>query len=638
MHLKNTLKRIIQSDWFIAFIILGIFFLANSYKYGWDDQHLEIPLLKSLIDPQLYAGDYYVESLKKNFTSFFYPILARLISVEQIPSAYFFLYLISRYVLFLFMYKLWKDLSGRIFTGLMCMLVFLLMVRVDEFLYRTFSHQEFALAIIFPAIYYFFKDKFLRASILLGLAANFHALYSVFPTFYVGIYLLWTIKKNGWKALVKCSLAFLGCALPFLIWTFERYSHISTSLPGSVYQNWLSLYLIACPQNFFMIYVSPEVVFQSFDAFFHILQNYVSLVVLFILNISFNARFRENTKAKVFCLAAFGLLAICLVFTNIYPTKFFLDLNLVRNTQFLLFLLTGFTVILLIEAIENNKPFLSFCFGIFFSLLKLGELVFPISAGLMFGVFALRRGLPRKESTRAPSRIVLRIIFIGLGILNLLFWGWRLVHHFNSEAFRVITLVNITLAAFLLGALYFLEPWAGRKIPPRIFKKIYFILPLCLFFFQYTSYHFQQVRAEQNEEGYWRIQRNWEDMQYFVKAHTPKDALLLVPYDMEMGGFRIFSQRKIICCYRDCGIIGFDYNAAVEWQIRLHDIESYKVAMASSFNPAVQKAIYKYGADYIVFMRYAMPPNRDSLLELMYQNTDFSLYKIKPAVFSLPEG
>ena len=52
----------------------------TSYKYGWDDQQLEIPLLKHLIDPTLYQGDYYVESLKQNFSSYFYPILAKLIN------------------------------------------------------------------------------------------------------------------------------------------------------------------------------------------------------------------------------------------------------------------------------------------------------------------------------------------------------------------------------------------------------------------------------------------------------------------------------------------------------------------------------------------------------------------------------
>jgi len=66
LKIQNNL----QSPWCIALILLAVFLIVSGYHYGWDDQHLEIPLLKHLIDDSLYQGDYYVESLKKNFTSF----------------------------------------------------------------------------------------------------------------------------------------------------------------------------------------------------------------------------------------------------------------------------------------------------------------------------------------------------------------------------------------------------------------------------------------------------------------------------------------------------------------------------------------------------------------------------------------
>ena len=75
----KKLRHSFQSPWVLAVLLLSIFLLTTGYKLGWDDQHLEIPLLKSLIDPSLYPGDYYVQSLKRNFSSYFYPVLARLI-------------------------------------------------------------------------------------------------------------------------------------------------------------------------------------------------------------------------------------------------------------------------------------------------------------------------------------------------------------------------------------------------------------------------------------------------------------------------------------------------------------------------------------------------------------------------------
>src|SRR3989338_6634577 len=104
---RATMGTWLKNDWFVGLCLLAVFLATNGYTYAWDDQHLEIPLLKSLIDPALYPGDYYVESLKKNFLSLLYPLLARLISLEQIPAVYFFLYLLSRYFLFFWMYKLW---------------------------------------------------------------------------------------------------------------------------------------------------------------------------------------------------------------------------------------------------------------------------------------------------------------------------------------------------------------------------------------------------------------------------------------------------------------------------------------------------------------------------------------------------
>ena len=159
--MNAKLKAILSWDWVIGLILLGIFLATNGYTYGWDDQHLEIPLLKSLIDPQLYPGDYYVASLKKNFISVFYVLLAKFITVDQVPAAYLVLYLISRYFFFFWSYKLWKLLTKEKLTAFLVAVSLILIGRVEEFLYRTFSHQEFALAIIMGGIYFFFQGRFL---------------------------------------------------------------------------------------------------------------------------------------------------------------------------------------------------------------------------------------------------------------------------------------------------------------------------------------------------------------------------------------------------------------------------------------------------------------------------------------------
>ena len=116
MFSKEKSARILSNDWMIGLLLLGVFLSTNGYMYAWDDQHLEIPLLKSLIDPQLYPDDYYVDGLKRNFPSLFYSILSKFITTDQVQGAYLILYLLSRYFLFFWTYKLWGFISNNKFT------------------------------------------------------------------------------------------------------------------------------------------------------------------------------------------------------------------------------------------------------------------------------------------------------------------------------------------------------------------------------------------------------------------------------------------------------------------------------------------------------------------------------------------
>src|ERR1700733_10994290 len=110
------MMKLLRNDFFVAFLLLSAYMSTNPYIYGWDDQHLEIPILKHLIDPSLYKGDYYVESATKYFTSWLYPILAKFITVKEIPAVYLLLFLISRYFMFYWIFRLWFYLSGSYFT------------------------------------------------------------------------------------------------------------------------------------------------------------------------------------------------------------------------------------------------------------------------------------------------------------------------------------------------------------------------------------------------------------------------------------------------------------------------------------------------------------------------------------------
>lgn len=625
------MRGILKSDWFLSCLILIVFLLTNGYQYNWDDQHVEIPLLKSLIDPSLYVGDYYVESLKKNFTSFMYPLLSRIITLDQIPAVYFLLYLLSRYFLFFWVYKIWKYISGQKLTAFLCAVMFVLIGRVPEFLYRTFSHQEFALGIIFAGIYFFYKERFVLASAILGCAANFHALYALFPMIFLEIFLMRDLKKYKFVSFLKSSVAFLICALPFLIWTAKRLLSAPAAEDPGIYENWVALYKIACPQNFLFLEVPLNAIFKDFKNFEQAIPRYLILIVLFALNAVHHEAFRKDRKMTACALGTLGLLLALFFFSYIQPNRLILDLNLARGAQYLLLFLMGYTMILLLKVSEEFPLWMSIPLAMMFYLLGFGDLIATLSALAMFFLIAALRLFYRHSARPGPpvvkagaGRMTQVILFCALFLTAVAGMVIFMKYKFNPSVF--LKLYSGTAWIFL----GFLVVVLGKKIAKvNLSPKILIMIPLILMFVQYGRYHWDHLKVQKYGGGFWQLQRDWEDMQRFVKDHTPKNALFMIPNDMEMGGFRILSERKIICCYRDCGIVGFDYKAALEWQRRLADIGSFKVIANQSIKPAILNALFKYHVDYIVFMRYYAPDPQAPGLEKIYENRSFSLFQVK---------
>jgi hypothetical protein len=616
-------KKIFQSTWFIALFLFGIYLLISGYTYGWDDQHLEITMLKSLIDPTFYQGDYYVETLKQNFPSYFYRILSKLISVEQIPAAYFILYLISRYFLFLFTYKLWLHISKSSFKAVCAVLTFILMVRVDEFLYRTFSHQEFALAFIMAGIYYFFKERFILASLILGFAANIHGIYALFPMMFLMVYLLWDVRKHGWMTLIKSGLVFLLTALPFIILVLHNRLSASQAVQEGE-GNWLSLYILACPQNF-LFPAAPLIPFEklteSFKNFYYFTQDYLFIAALFLLNCFGNKNFRRNKKALAYCGTAFFILIVWSYFAYIHPNRLVLDLNLGRNTQFLLFLLVGYTVIFIVDMIEEGSLTTALLFGVLFSFLKFTPLISTLALCMIFlAVFIIRMIKQEKNLVRSL------LLTVDVSLIGLL--GLKIALLLQKADIRSTMLINLSgMYVLFIGCYVIFRMWKTDKYV-LLKKYAFIIIPLFIYTVQYTCFHYVKIQTERHGDGFWKLQRNWEDMQHYVHDHTEKEAIILTPYNMEMGGFRIFSERKVVVCYRDIGVIGFDYSAAVEWMKRIKDVEPFKVMVTEPIIKAIQNGITKYNANYIVFMRYARPTHDTSLLKHIYTNEEFCLYKV----------
>jgi len=621
MTLKNQFFHVFFREWVIGLFILAIFLLSNGYTLGWDDQHLEIPLLKSLIDPGLYQGDYYVESLKENFTSFLYPVLARCITLTQIPAVFLGLFILSRYILFLFIFKLWRLVSRDKLAAFFATLMIILLGRVEEILYRTFSHQEFALALIFIGIYFFYKERFILASAVLGIAANFHSLYSLFPFIYLCAYLV-VFHKKGKAALGKSILAFLLFATPLIAWLIQRHINLPGVHDSHFYDNWTALYKIACPQNFIFYDNSLKEIFTNLPLFWERTQPFWLLIALCALNATFNDVFRRDRKSQAAILAGFGLILFSFIFTYVIPTRRILDLNLIRNIQYLLFILMGHTAILFVDAAREKPLWSAAAVAVAFPLIRFGDYIVVLTALFIFFVLGLATWKPK---IRQPKDVGIAVLLTAGGVLT----AGGILKIFFAHTYSPAAGLSWLVTAGLILAVslfYYLTKSSSTRRASRI---LLIIIPFVVLFVNFLSYHHQRLKLEKEAGGFWQLQRNWIDMQHYVRENTPRQAVLLVPYDMEMGGFRIFSERQIVVSYRDCGIIGFDYAAAEEWQKRIKDIEAFKVMIEGPITSALSNAIIKYRVNYIVFMQY-INPGENSFLNPVYENETFALYKVIP--------
>ena len=528
-----------------------------------------------------------------------------------------------RYILFFFGFKLWRLISQERLAAFAVMAASIVLTRSQEFLYRTFSHQEFAIAIVFAGIYFFYRERFLLAATLLGIAANFNALYSIYPMFYFTVYLIWQHKKHGWKILLQSIGLYLLVALPFIVWNVQKFiAHQGIPQPGP--QEWIPLFMLACPQNFLFKEIPLDLILKDYKVALLALRPYLALVSLYLLNQVFHPKFRQDRKIQAIAFSVTVLLVLSFVFSYIRPIRFVVDLNMVRNTQFLFYFLMGYTGLWVIRTCRQEQSFWGLLTVSAYSLLYLDDIIKLLSIGfLIFLTATIRTG----KAGMRPSSLVAALMWGALAVACAA-GIWKMSRLLNYD-FKVIDQWAYVTGILLLLSLTTLLRLRWAHFPEL--KNYFILIPIAAMFCSFISLHSHYLKSVKNNEGFWALQNSWEDMQRYVRDHTPKNAYILAPNDMEMGGFRILSERKILVCYRDCGIIGFDYQAAKEWQRRLKDVEAFKVLLDKNqdLGAALLKAVQSYKVNYVVFMRYYAPPAGVLGFAKIYENDHFSLFEVK---------
>jgi len=414
----------------------------------------------------------------------------------------------------------------------------------------------------------------------------------------------------------KTSIAFLITALPFLCWQIpiSISREVAHPVPAS---EWIPLYYLSCPQNFLFADSLLKDVLTNIHVLWDRCSLYLLLTGLYFFHLVFNPMFRKDKKIHAIVWVSWALLGVIFFFDYIRPSRFVLDLNLVRAEQFVHFFLMGYTTIWAVEQVQSQRPWLALAAALLVTSTGMSDLTALCCLTLVAIVYSV------DAAVRSPKlwKTLLTVVFC----LAALVLACALVAELKTFAYMPLLLKKfmwVLIAVFLVSLLLIFKSqflWLRRLL---------IIIPLAGAFISFCVFHYNYIQTRDHGTGFWQLQRNWEDMQRYVRDHTPKDALILTPYNMDMGGFRIHSERKVLVCYRDCGIIGFDFPAALEWQKRIKDIEDFKVYTQKPVDKAVITAIVKYKVDYIVFMAYYAPREDNAVLKKLYQNEAFSLFKV----------
>ena len=113
-------------------------------------------------------------------------------------------------------------------------------------------------------------------------------------------------------------------------------------------------------------------------------------------------------------------------------------------------------------------------------------------------------------------------------------------------------------------------------------------------------------------------QREWDQLQFWIRDNTPVDSLILTP--PHRNGFRVHSQRAIVAEIKDGSSGLYSYPFALEWQQRISQLHPLPTKPSAE----ISRIAAQYGADYLVTFR-DFP---HSGFTPVFQTETFIIYKL----------
>lgn len=544
------------------FLLLGLAqVMWAGYQMGGGNQSIQLPFLYRSADSGLYAADAMVQATYGRYPSIFFRALGPVAGVLGVGRLYFALHVLAAAGVLGGAYALGRAVFDSRATGVVAALILFAShhraLAGDAMYSGVFTHTWAVFPLAIWAMVLFYRGRHIWAMLLAGCIVPLHALTGAYVGAMFGLWAVGEARRNGWRATAGMLAAFAVPALPTLA--------MLMSGGGGFDEHWLQVMRVRSAEHFLASTwwraPNPDV------------PRFALLMSLACLSLSFAAEPTRQRKSLWLAAAVGAMFIVGVLLTEVYPVAAVIRGQLFRASRLILVVAMCHIAHGIVRSIAlapragSRLTWWMRWMEAAAALAVLGAVAVPSLLPWLPWAFALaalaaivsgRMAWWQAVVTGATALVciaawrTIRFDIPGLGgevpvfTVRHVAWG------------PALAALAWAVAAALLWRRY--RTWAGALVA------LAGVVPLGMWSYGIVS------RAEETGSG-------WVQVQKWVRQNTPADALVLTP--LQPGGFRVHSQRAVVCEWRDGTQAFFSGPFAGEWWSRVQALQPGIVADSS---------------------------------------------------------
>ncbi|TRZ50426.1 MAG: hypothetical protein D4S01_06695 [Dehalococcoidia bacterium] len=615
----------------IPLLLVVLSCLVYGYEYGDNPNQIQvIPFISRIANPQLYPGDYYVDTMRF-FPSPYPYIMALLSSFLGLEKLHFILYILFKYLLFVSCYELSRSLFKSRKTALVTMFLFAFSPLItmnslmghDPLMKTSFYQTSAVMPFCLFALAMFINRKYIKSFILLAAIYYLNPLRGNFLIIMFSACFLyfWLYREKYICDIKRIKFAFL--------------IFIILMVPGVFWFLKTNMASILCSSKYFVLLLRrwyPGHYFPSeWDAYRW--KHLVIFLAYFVFFIRKNIVYCKNRRIiEVFIFTLVNMWVIAFIFGEIIPIRRIILLQFFRSDVFFVSIGLVFAanyIKILLESRPLRDMFLAGL--VIFSFIEFSG---PPVAGWIIVLFLLHEYIKyitgKIEHDNAGRDVFLNNTVAVYVLIVFVIFAMNIILH--TAAITKILFFLILLALFLI---------AGKKAIKEKYRPFLVLVVLIVVLFPYAwIMEYRLLNKSLSNSLEYHIDSDWKDIQIWAKHNTPIDSVFVVP--TYMRGFRVFSERPLFFDWIDAGAMHWRSGFGDQWSKRLGML-GYSMDMIIDYkwfyhytNERTVRWMYaKFDENFFSMLNkhydvsYAVREKPFGLnLKPVYENRSFIVYKI----------